>query len=309
MVKHLLLALIAVTQLACSTSETPAPRLIDTDLARKVELSAVPFHPQAKRDDCGPAALAMMLEWSGLATSPTELEPKVYTPSRQGTLQTDIVQATRRAGRLGLEVNTLQDLMSELDAGNPVLVLQNLGLKRWPKWHYAVAMGYDLDNQMLRLHSGKDPRFPLAFSTFLNTWEGSDFWGLTVTRPDHHPKTGTEREILDAANGLEQAGRRDAAALAYGTLLQNQPKNLPALMGWGNSRYAEGDYLAASQAFRQAVTLHPEAAEAWNNLAYSLVEQSRLDEALSAAKEAVKRGGPHRAAARATLAEIEAKRG
>ncbi|MGI9491060.1 MAG: tetratricopeptide repeat protein, partial [Geminicoccaceae bacterium] len=77
----------------------------------------------------------------------------------------------------------------------------------------------------------------------------------------------------------------------------------------GNAQFSEGEYLVASQAFQHAVTLHPFAAEAWNNLAYSLMKQERLNEAAEAAKEAIKRGGPHRAAAKATLLEIEAKRG
>ena len=309
MLKKILLLLITATQVACSVSDAPAPRLAGVGLTPKVELAAVPFHPQAERDDCGPAALAMMLGSTGLATTPAELASKVYTPGREGTLQTDIIQAVRRSGRLGVRIDSLRDLLSELDAGNPVLVLQNLGLKRWPAWHYAVAMGYDLESQTLLLHSGKQARYPLTFSAFERTWEDGAHWGLAVTAPGHPPVTGDETEILDAANGLERAGQGDAATVAYGALLQRWPDNLPALMGWGNARHAEGDNLAASQAFRHAVTLHPDAAEAWNNLAYSLALQDRFDEALGAAKEAVRLGGPHQAAAKATLSEIEAKRG
>lgn len=300
---------IAATQLACTRADNPTPQLVAADLAPKVELAAVPFHPQAERDDCGPAALAMMLGRSGLDITPKEIAPKVYTPGRKGTLQADIVQAIRREGRLGIRVDNLQDLIIELDAENPVLVLQNLGLKPWPIWHYAVAMGYDLESQTLFLHSGKQAKHALSFSDFQRSWDDSGFWALTVTKPDHLPATGGEIEILNAASGLEEADQGDAATLAYGALLERWPDNLTALMGWGNARFAEGEYLIASQAFRHAVTMHPFAAEAWNNLAYSLMKQERLDEALNAAKEAIKRGGPHQAAAKATLLEIEAKRG
>ncbi len=301
--------LVLWTQMACTRLDQPAPKLISSALSPKVELAAVPFHPQAERDDCGPAALAMMLGWTGFETTPEALAPKVYTPGREGTLQADIIQATRRAERLAIEVASLNDLLLELDAGNPVLVLQNLGLTPWPAWHYAVAMGYDLKSRTLFLHSGKQKKFPLSFSAFEQTWKHSGYWGLTVTRPDHLPATAGETNILNAANGLEQGGMRDAATQAYGALLQRWPDNLPALMGWGNARYARGDHKAASQAFRHAVTLHPTAAEAWNNLAYSLLEQGRFDDAIAAAREAISHGGPHRAAAEATLAEIVAKRG
>jgi tetratricopeptide (TPR) repeat protein len=283
--------------------------LITTKIAAKVELAHVPFHPQTERDDCGPAALAMMLASTGLRVTPSGLAPKIYTPGRKGTLQSDIIQATRRAGRLGSRVRSLQELLEEIDAGNPVLVLQNLGLERWPKWHYAVAMGYELESRTLFLHSGQQAKYPTTFSAFLRTWDDGDLWGLAVTSPDHLPATVDEAETLVAANGLEQAGQQDAATMAYGAVLKRWPDNLPALIGWGNARYAAGDHLAASQAFRHAVTLHPEATEAWNNLAYSLAGQKRFDEAVEAAKEAIKLRGPHRAAAEATLNEIEARRG
>ncbi len=302
------LALIAGTQLACTSADKPSLDLNSTGLAPKVELTAVPFHPQAERDDCGPAALAMMLGWSGLTVTPKEVANKVYTPGRKGTLQTDIVQAIRREGRLGIQVETFGDLLAELDADNPVLVLQNLGLKQWPIWHYAVAIGYDLESRTLFLHSGREANFPMSFSAFERSWDDSGFWALTVTKPNHLPSTGGEIEIMNAATGLEEAGQSDAATLAYGALLERWPDNLTALMGWGNTRFAKGEYQAASQAFRQAVILHPFAAEAWNNLAYSLLKQERFDEALDAAKEAVKRGGPHQATAKATLSEIESKR-
>lgn len=307
--RWLLVALLITKGAACTRLTARAPSLTDGDIAPKAELVTVPFFAQAERNDCGPAALAMMLGATGLVTTPAELAPKVYTPGREGTLQADIVQATRREGRLGIELRDLARLLAELDAGNPVLVLQNLGLKQWPIWHYAVAMGYDLESRTLFLHSGKQARFPLTFSAFERTWDDAASWGLTVTNPDHLPATAREDDILKAAHGLEQAGKHDAATLAYGAVLERWPNNLPALMGWGNARYAEGDHKAAGQAFRQAVILRPDAAEAWNNLAYSLMAQHRLDEALSAAQEAVKRGGPHRAAAEATLLEIEAKRG
>ncbi len=298
-----------LTQTACTGVDRPDPALISSGVSPKAELADVPFHPQTTRDDCGPAALAMMLGWTGIETTPEVLAPKVYTPGREGTLQADILQAIRRAERLGIEVSSLNDLLQELDAGNPVLVLQNLGLASWPAWHYAVAMGYDLKSRTLFLHSGKEAKFPLSFSAFEHTWSDSSFWGLTVTRPDQLPATAGEDAMLSAANGLEQSGMRDAATQAYGALLQRWPDSLPALMGWGNARYARGDHKAASQAFRHAVTLHPTAAEAWNNLAYSLLEQDRFDDAMDAAREAIRHGGPHQAAAKATLAEIVARRG
>jgi tetratricopeptide (TPR) repeat protein len=205
---------------------------------------------------------------------------------------------------MAVPVQSFDDLLTELDAGHPVLVLQNLGVEAWPVWHYAVAMGYDLKSRTLFLHSGKEARFSTGFQDFEDSWRSSNNWGLTITKPSHLPATNSEQAWLEAANGLERAGQSRAAASAYGALLERWPDNLPALMGFGNARYAAGDVEAASTTFRHAVTLYPTAAEAWNNLAVSLSDQGRRAEALRAAKRAVKLGGPHQAAARKTLADL-----
>ena len=247
----------------------------------------------------------MMLGWAGISTDPATLAPTVYTPGRRGTLQSDIIQATRRAGRLAIPIQSFEDLLAELNDGRPVLVLQNLGLDLWPVWHYAVAIGYDLDRQTLFLHSGREQRLATSFTDFKKTWRSAHQWALTITRPRDLPLTANEPESLKAANGLELTGRSHAAATAYSAVLERWPNSFPALMGFGNARYAEGNLSAASTAFRHAVTLHPTSAEAWNNLAVSLSDQNRKEEALHAARRAVKLGGPHQAVARKTLADLE----
>jgi hypothetical protein len=50
------------------------------------EIASVPFFPQDEYQ-CGPAALAMVLAWSGLNVEPAELTEKVYTASLKGSLQ------------------------------------------------------------------------------------------------------------------------------------------------------------------------------------------------------------------------------
>jgi hypothetical protein len=40
--------------------------------------------------------------------------------------------------------------VDQLEAGRPVLVLQNLALKLWPQWHYAVVVGYLPEHQAIR---------------------------------------------------------------------------------------------------------------------------------------------------------------
>ena len=304
---HRIAALLMAASLsACAGSMRP-PLIANDGIEAGTLLTSVPFHPQAARDDCGPAALAMMLGWSGIETDPLKLAPAVYTPGRHGTLQADIVQAGRRSGRLVVAIDSFKDLLAELDAGHPVLVLQNLGLQRWPVWHYAVVIGYDLDRRSIVLHSGKTEQLEMSFQAFDASWRSPGRWGLTITPPEHLPETLDRRAGLNAANGLEQAGQALAAGAVYGALLDRWPGDLTALMGFGNARYAAGDIDAASQTFRHAVTLHPSATEAWNNLAVTLGDLGQYGEALHSANQAIQLGGPHQSAALQTLAELQAE--
>jgi tetratricopeptide (TPR) repeat protein len=267
-------------------------------------VAGVPFHPQTELH-CGPAALAMVLGWSGQAVSPAELAPAVFTPGRAGSLQHDLVAAARRHDRLAVPVSRLRDLLSELAAGHPVLVLQNLGLDWWPQWHYAVAIGYDQGAGELLLHSGLEPRRAVSLATFERTWARAGRWALVVLPPATLPASAEPATVLQAALGLEQGGRPGAAARAYTAIHARWPAALGALLGLGNARYAQGDLAGAETAFRDAVARHPEAAVAWNNLAHVLAERGERGAALDAARHALGLGGPFASTAQETLSEIQ----
>jgi hypothetical protein len=302
--RRLDVAVLAVIGLAaCATPaglERAEHRL---DLPGRAEVAGVPFYPQEELH-CGPAALAMVLAWSGLEVTPVELTPAVYTPGRAGSLPPDMVAGARRSGRLAVPVGNLGDLLAELAAGHPVLVLQNLGLDWWPQWHYAVAVGYDRERGDLLLHSGPEARQWMALATFERTWARADHWALVILPPARLPATADEAATLRAAAALEQVGHADAAATAYQTILERWPGSLGALMGLGNARYAQGDLRGADVAFRSATINHPNAAAGWNNLAQVLAERGERAPALEAARRAVELGGPLVETYRTTLESI-----
>jgi predicted Zn-dependent protease len=64
------------------------------------------------------------------------------------------------------------------------------------------------------------------------------------------------------------------------------------------------DLRGAAAAYLRATTDHPEAADAWNNLAQALHELGSRAEALAAARRAVSLGGPRLPAYRETLEGI-----
>jgi tetratricopeptide (TPR) repeat protein len=287
---------------ACATPQLPQLGQPGGVPAR-AEVAGVPFHPQTE-NQCGPAALATVLGWSGAAVAPEDVAGQVLTPGRGGSLGHDLVAAARRADRLAVPLQGLEPLLAELAADHPVLVLQNLGLGWYPQWHYAVAIGYDLEAGTLTLRSGAEAEQVMPLATFARTWERAEQWALVVLPPDTLPASADAAAVLQAAAGLEQAGRHEAAVAAYAAALGRWPDSLAALIGLGNARYAAGQLAAAEAAFRTAVSFHPKEAAAWNNLAHVLAEKGDRSEALAAAKRAVDLGGRDAAIYRTTLEAI-----
>ncbi len=275
----------------------------DPELPPRRVLTGVDFIAQDEYQ-CGPAALAMGLGWSGLAVSPQELTPMVYTASRRGSLQPAMIAAARRWGRVAYVIKGPEALLDEVAAGHPVIVLQNLGFSWAPLWHYAVVIGYDRPADEVVLHTGLSAGRRTDWALFLNTWSRGGEWGLLVLNPEELPVTAGEGSFLEAVIGLEHAGRFDEAARAYRTALARWPGSLGALMGLGNSEVARGDLGKAAAAFREAAAAHPQSGAAWNNLAHVLMKQGRKEEALDAAQRAVALGGPQSATFRQTLEEI-----
>jgi tetratricopeptide (TPR) repeat protein len=299
----LLISVLTAVLAGCATPQTDLALANRERLPVTAEIPNVPFFPQQKYY-CGPAALAMVLAWSGLPVTQDDMAKQVYTPGREGSLRSDILSAARRNGRLAVTVHTLPSLMAEIAAGNPVLVFQNLALDWYPQWHYAVAFGYDLKAGTLLLHSGTEERHRIDLTAFERTWRRGDFWALVVLPPDRLPATAGEEPLIDASAGLARAKKHREAASAFGAIARRWPDSFVAHMGLGNARYASKDLPGAATAFQDAARKFPAKAPAWNNLAFVLAKLGRRDEAAEAARKAVLLGGADAPKYRETLDEI-----
>jgi hypothetical protein len=297
---------IAYCAIGCAGLKPAALPLLPENVPPQHELAAVPFYPQ-EAYQCGPAALAMALSWSGLHLKPDDLVDEVYTPARKGSLQMAMIGATRRHGRIAYEISGADGLFPEIAAGRPVVILQNLGLSLYPVWHYALVIGYDLPQKKVMLHTGVTSRKSMPYGVFEKTWARSQHWGFIVLPPNQLPARATERSYVKAVLGLEKARQYQAAKTGYHTALQRWPASLPALMGLGNSYYALGNIEQSAHAFQTAARLHPEEGAAYNNLAHVLMEQGKKQAALQAARKAVALGGPMSNTYKKTLADIEQK--
>jgi tetratricopeptide (TPR) repeat protein len=277
-------------------------------LPARVELAAVPFFPQDNYY-CGPAALAMVLNAAGLNVTPEDLIDQVYLPGRKGSLQVEMLAAARRRGLIAYELAPqATDMLREVAAGTPAIVLENYGPFDWfPLWHYSVVVGYDLDRLEVIRRSGKQQRRPTPLPVFEKIWKHENYWAMVVVPPERVPATATEQRYGNAVIALERIGQVKNANIAYNAMLQRWPTSLAALMGRGNTAYALKDLATAETSFRRATEAHPDVPSAFNNLASVLAERGNLTEALPMAERAVSLGGPLQTQTEATLAEIREK--
>lgn len=268
-----LIVLLGLTALlsACAgrPATLPTPESL-SDLPPRIYLDQVPFHAQDAYQ-CGPAALSMMLNYRGIADTPEQLVDRVYIPERKGTLQVEMVSASRERDLLVYPVpRDLKAVMRELDAGNPVLVMQNLAFNWFPQWHYAVVVGYDLDKREMIVHSGLTEAQREPFKTFMRTWDRADRWARVVLPPHQLPATAEPLTYLRAASDLEQTGRLDSARQAYATALSTWPEQSTARFGLGNVAWAQEQPDIAAEHFRTLVTDFPQLKAGWNNLSVTL---------------------------------------
>lgn len=259
-------------------------------LPERVELKEVPFFPQSDYQ-CGPAALATALTRFGVKVTPDDLVSQVYLPERKGSLQVEMLAAARRHGLVSYQLAPrLEDVLREVAAGNPVILLQNLGFR--DGWHYAVAVGYDYYTGEIILRSGVTEREVLAFTINEFVWMRSGYWAMVAVPPDRMPVTATESRWLGAIAALERAGNAGAARTAYDKFLERWPDNATAAVGLANAHYSLGALKEAERVLRDAVRKDPDSVIALNNLAQTLSDQGRNGEALPFIERAAAIGGP-----------------
>lgn len=153
-------------------------------IAKQHLISQVPFYPQQDYF-CGPTTLAEVAGFYGRRQPPAAIAPQTFIPDLQGTLQIEMAAATRQLGLLAYtQRGSLNQLLRLVAADMPVIVLQNNSVSWWPQWHYAVVIGYDLEQAELILHTGVTPNYRLDIATFERTWQRGQYWLLLMLPPE-----------------------------------------------------------------------------------------------------------------------------
>ena len=253
---------------ACATRPPVlAPAQLDPVAPARVELANTPFIAQ-ERYQCGPASLAMLLQQSGVDVSADDLVAQVYLPERKGSLQAEMLATGRRYQRIPYQIDPgIAALTAELQAGRPVLVLQNLGLRSSPVWHYAVVIGYSVEGDLLILRSGTHERQLMPGWLFIRTWRSAAYWAMVLLRPGDLPAHPDRHRYLSAVAATEGQVEPRALLPAYETALNQWPDDPVARFGRAGALHALGRLDEARTAYQHLIADDPSNVAALNNLA------------------------------------------
>jgi tetratricopeptide (TPR) repeat protein len=241
------------------------------DIARQHLVPNVPFHSQ---EDffCGPTTLAEVAGFYGLKQTPQQIAANTFIPGLEGSLQIEMVAATRQVGMLAYAQNgNMQQLLSLLAENIPVIVLQNNAIAWFPQWHYAVVIGYDLDSAEVILHTGVTEAHRLNFSTFERTWRRGKYWMLAMLPSDKTSKHLDPFIYAKACQDAISTQQSSVGVAALKTASQQWPDYWLPYFLLGNY-YFSTQPLAAANWFAQGLPLAQQEVSYLNNYAMLLSE-------------------------------------
>lgn len=279
--------LVALTALAgCLAPQTAALRQ-EAVVSEPALVRDIPFFAQEDYQ-CGPASLAMMLSWSGKPVSPDALVKDVYVPGRKGSFAVEMAAAARRHGRLMYPLAPdLGALLSALEEGYPVLVLQNNGLAVYPVWHFAVVTGVDRARERILLNSGRTKGLEVSFSTFERTWARAGYWAALVLDPAALTESLDAPVVIRELAVMDSVGAVKDAQTGFARAVLTWPEQKTAWLGLAGTSMKLGDLKLAESTLRELVRRQPQYGAGLNNLADLLLRTDRPQEALPYAERAV----------------------
>lgn len=255
---------------------------------------------------CGAGSLSAVLQSHGDAKTMAEWD-RDLPKTRGGVMSIDLVHAARSRGfEANLITGSQEILDAELHDGRPVIlmlkVIQAPG-RSYDFFHYIVIDGYDPALKIYRTQFGDGKPRWTTIDRLAPAWEQTRNATIVIRRADPNAAA------LHAAVQLEEEGKYGLAAHAYREILAKDPSSVLAWTNLGNAEMRAGRRAAAEEAFRKAIEVDPDAADALNNLAWLLYEDERVDEAEPIARRAVHAPAPDPWLRLDTLARILAARG
>lgn len=147
--------------------------------AQAAVLDGVPFVPQAP-GYCGPAALACVMAYHGVAIDQATIARAVYHPKIRGALITDLEDFARKRGfDTRLKQGGLEDIKVGLDDRAPVIVLTDSGVWVFSRPHYLVVTGYTA--QGFTAHTGTEANAVFTYRAFEKIWRRAGSTYLVIS--------------------------------------------------------------------------------------------------------------------------------
>jgi Flp pilus assembly protein TadD len=173
-----------------------------------------------------------------------------------------------------------------------------------------VADGFDAERHLIRTQWGDQKGRWTSFDRIERPWKGGGHAAILI-RPLSDGQSAEQKlaAAIREAVALEDAGKTTDAAARYRELLAAHPDSLLLWTNLGNAEMQLRHTAEAEEAFRRALALDAGSRDTLNNLAWLLLQESRLDEAETFARKAVARSGPDTYLVLDTLARVLAAKG
>ncbi len=119
---------------------------------------------------CGPTTLAAVLTFHGTAIPEKTISEAIYSPTARGVLLTDLAWYARSQGyRTELRTGTPEDLQKAVAAGQPPIVLLDLGVASIRQPHFTAVTEWTGDKVR---YQGRQPVGVLvAKKKFIRLWQ------------------------------------------------------------------------------------------------------------------------------------------
>ncbi len=133
------------------------------------ELDVKPLYQTAF--GCGPASVAMVLQYHGVDVSKEEATAALYSKTLEGTHIADMrVFASRYIKPSRVVPSSMCKIVESLSRGNPVILFLDLGKGMISNPRYIVAVGYDMKHQILVYHNGYSKFTRAPFEVLKEPW-------------------------------------------------------------------------------------------------------------------------------------------
>ncbi|MGB9710090.1 MAG: C39 family peptidase [Thermodesulfovibrio sp.] len=148
--------------------------------AEEYIIQSVPFFP-SEDFQCGPASLAMVLNFWGVKITPEEIAREIYSKDARGTADFDMIMFTEKKGFKALQYRgNIEDIKEKIKAQKPLIVMTDEGFWFYKKYHYMVVVGFD--ESTVIVNSGAEKHKRIDTEVFIKKWGKTGFWTLLIER-------------------------------------------------------------------------------------------------------------------------------